>query len=338
MGMARIKYIPWLLPFIVAIMVLSMPIYTFASSSVPMSGWRRFSSSQQCLFSDYYSDGTGLSQSYLGGTSTYGPWAISRSAHSSWIDCMTLRLDCVSSGSIVVALDIDFQGTSLGLIEQPQVLDYSLDSQKFKGTACYVRDGNDASNNEIYRYYSCYAEEIDINSSSRIKGTIYYIVDLNSLYVENGGIATAYLSVAFSHASGAYSCSIGNLRYKDLDVYLLESLNDLRASDNSVVGAINDQTSKFTDPSSSDQSAINDFKGSTSQQKDKLNSATSGANDYVKPDVDDITPDIGNMVDQNVSGQYNSVLGVITGFPLITKMLVIVFSIALVSYVLFGKR
>ena len=83
---------------------------------------------------------------------------------------------------------------------------------------------------------------------------------------------------------------------------------------------------------------MQDFKDSSAEKKGQIDSAVADSNNYDKPDGDAIAPSADSYISTDSVSGYNNVLGVITNNNIVITMLLSVCSIALIGYVLFGKR
>lgn len=128
---------------------------------------------------------------------------------------------------------------------------------------------------------------------------------------------------AISGASFATNAGVISWNCTDTTTAIVEALNNL---------------SNISNPSVADQSKMNDFGQASGEQAGQISSATSGANDFNKPIGDDINPDIDSMYDVDGMTAYNGVLSQVTGWSITLTSLLTVFGVALVAYVLFGKR
>lgn len=104
-----------------------------------------------------------------------------------------------------------------------------------------------------------------------------------------------------------------------------------------VVDALN-SISNISNPSAADQAKMDDFGQTSGEQAGQISSATAGANDFSKPSGDDIAGNANDYVSSDDVSTFSSVLSIFTQWPMVTTMMLTVFSIATVAYVLFGKR
>lgn len=101
---------------------------------------------------------------------------------------------------------------------------------------------------------------------------------------------------------------------------------------------INKSLNEINNPSAADKEKTDAFTNKSNNQSQTLNNSIASAGDYDKPDGNTIAPSAGDHIDTQSVSQYNNVLGVITNNNLVITMLLTVCSIALIGYVLFGKR
>lgn len=87
-----------------------------------------------------------------------------------------------------------------------------------------------------------------------------------------------------------------------------------------------------------DESAAEDFKEDAEQQRDELDDMNGQLDEVSKPDVGGIQMDVNNYIDAGSSQSLSSALVSLTSNNLIISMMCITLTIALVGYVLYGKR
>ena len=99
-----------------------------------------------------------------------------------------------------------------------------------------------------------------------------------------------------------------------------------------------DSLDNINNASSADKQATDAFTDKSNSQSQSLNNSISSAGDYDKPDGNAIAPSADDYIDTQSVSSYNNVLGLITNNNIVITMLLSVCSIALIGYVLFGKR
>lgn len=81
-----------------------------------------------------------------------------------------------------------------------------------------------------------------------------------------------------------------------------------------------------------------DFKEDAAQKGDEIDDLNNQLQDVTKPPVSDVVTDLDSYIDAGTASTVSSMFGALAGEPLIMSMLMITLTIALVSYILFGKR
>lgn len=94
----------------------------------------------------------------------------------------------------------------------------------------------------------------------------------------------------------------------------------------------------MTDLFGGDTAESDDYQDEAGQQRDELDGLNTQLEDVNKPDVDGIQMDIGGYVDGGDSQAFAGALASLTGNSLLISMMCITLTIALVGYVLYGKR
>lgn len=87
-----------------------------------------------------------------------------------------------------------------------------------------------------------------------------------------------------------------------------------------------------------DESAAEDFKEDAEQQRDELDDMNGQLDEVSKPDVGGVQMDVNNYIDAGSSQSLSSAIVSLTSNNLIISMMCITLTIALVGYVLYGKR
>lgn len=123
---------------------------------------------------------------------------------------------------------------------------------------------------------------------------------------------------------------------QQFDQTKINKLTDIYNMSVSIDSKLSQVLQILSDSSGSQQ--MQDFKDSASDKKGQINSAVAESNNYDKPDGDAIAPSADAYISTDSVSGYNNVLGVITNNSLVITMLLTVCSIALLGYVLFGKR
>lgn len=87
-----------------------------------------------------------------------------------------------------------------------------------------------------------------------------------------------------------------------------------------------------------DTSAADEFQQDAEQQRDEFDQMNEQLEAVTKPPVEDVQTDIGAYVDPVANAQVTSAFQSFASNPLITTMMMITLTVALVGYILFGKR
>lgn len=94
---------------------------------------------------------------------------------------------------------------------------------------------------------------------------------------------------------------------------------------------------EFINPSDEDEEDSEKIENDTTDKKDALDELNE-ENKTEKTDVEDASEDVDENVDLDTIGSYGAVLSGITENEYVIQILLLVFSVAFVSYVLFGKK
>lgn len=102
------------------------------------------------------------------------------------------------------------------------------------------------------------------------------------------------------------------------------------------LGLIHEQISQFLEMSDADREVVEQYQEQQKQQQDMLKEFTEESK-LDKPDID-----IDSVIDQNIDFDgiylYGRILSAVTSHPIVVTMLLIVFTMALIAYILFGKK
>lgn len=155
----------------------------------------------------------------------------------------------------------------------------------------------------------------------------------------SSGLANNRFSVVYNNdPTQSYLQQITLIGYslQQFDETKINKLTDIYNMSVSIDSKLSQVLQILSDSSGSQQ--MQDFKDSAIDKKAQIDSAVSESNNYDKPDGNAIAPDSDSYIPTGSVTGYNNVLGVITNNNLIITMLLTVCSIALIGYVLFGKR
>jgi len=115
-----------------------------------------------------------------------------------------------------------------------------------------------------------------------------------------------------------------------------EILNEQKKS-NTWLGKIWDSIQEFINPKSEDSSKTDEFQDSSNAQKNEINDLNE-QNQVDKVDVDSASEQIDSNINYDNMSEYGGVLASVTNNSYVLQMILVVVSIAIIAYVLFGKR
>lgn len=148
-------------------------------------------------------------------------------------------------------------------------------------------------------------------------------------------------SVDASQLDEQMSQVIGSLNNIDYDTsYIIAQLQNIYNQNVSTNQKLDNMTAllqELTSQSDADKQASQEFDSSSTAQSDKINELNK-QNTTEKVDVNSASNEVDKHIDTVAIGNYGAVLSVFTGNTHILQYLLIVLVIALISYVLFGKR
>ena len=153
------------------------------------------------------------------------------------------------------------------------------------------------------------------------------------------GLANNNFSVIYNNdPTQSYLQQITLIGYslQQFDQTKINKLTDIYNMSVSIDSKLSQVLQILSDSSGSQQ--MQDFKDSSAEKKGQIDSAVADSNNYDKPDGDAIAPSADSYISTDSVSGYNNVLGVITNNNIVITMLLSVCSIALIGYVLFGKR
>lgn len=160
------------------------------------------------------------------------------------------------------------------------------------------------------------------NTDFILPNDVYYILPFTTLsftFAQLG--ADDYMSYEVTGQGFSMSTDI-NMIYEDSETgkQIAEKLDEIIDGPSDVTGD------------------VDDIVGGTSDQKDKVDNLLDEMNQMNKPDPGDINVSIDNIVDSKGSEYLASSVGAIAQHSLVQTVLLIVGTILVLSYVLFGKR
>ena len=98
-----------------------------------------------------------------------------------------------------------------------------------------------------------------------------------------------------------------------------------------------DSIQEFFNPSEEEKTESEQFESETTDKSDEIGGLVEDSKTE-KPDVDDMSDSIDSNLDMTSANEYGAVLLNITENEYILQMLLIVVTVAIIAYVLFGKR
>lgn len=117
----------------------------------------------------------------------------------------------------------------------------------------------------------------------------------------------------------------------------LENIYNQNVSTNQKLDNMTTLLEKLASQSAEDKQAVDEFGSNTKEQSDKINGLNE-QNTVEKIDTGQASSDVDAHIDTNAIANYGTVLSVFTGNSHILQYILIVLAVALISYVLFGKR
>ena len=118
---------------------------------------------------------------------------------------------------------------------------------------------------------------------------------------------------------------------------VLKILQQYSPSIDSKLQTIIDNTNKLINQSGADKSTTDKFASDSKSQAESINGLNQQSQSE-KVDIDSASSSVDSYIDSNAISSYSGVLASFTGNPHILQFILIVLSVGLVSYVLFGKR
>lgn len=115
-----------------------------------------------------------------------------------------------------------------------------------------------------------------------------------------------------------------------------EILNEQKKS-NTWLGKIWDSIQEFFNPDSADKNKTDSFQTESESQKNEIDDLNE-QNQTEKVDVNNAVSDVEANINYDDMAQYGGVLATITNNEYILQLILVVVSIAIIAYVLFGKR
>ena len=207
----------------------------------------------------------------------------------------------------------------------------------YKGNVGTV-SGNTMSTNPFTVYFCSDSSAIYLRDVWDLIHATYYqneemISDLEALY----SLQSNRLSQVVSWLESIN----GNSTLIDSKLYQLiqkgNEILDEQKKTNTWLGKIWDSIQEFVNPSNNDSQKTDDFNNESNAQKSEIDDLNE-QNQVDKVDVDSATAQVDANIDYDNMAQYGGVLATITNNSYVLQMILIVVSIGIIAYVLFGKR
>lgn len=203
-------------------------------------------------------------------------------------------------------------------------IDYTVTGNVELVNSTKYTTGNDIDYETLYHRTGYY---VNLGAQSSTYNGSY-----NTVSTTNGNNTLTFKIINNAFASNAISICyyVSNLTNFSLNIKRIYFTTD--------EDVINQSLNEINTPSTADKEKTDAFKNKSDSQSQSLNDSIASAGDYDKPQGDSIAPAADDYIDTQSVSSYNNVLGVITNNNIVITMLLTVCSIALIGYVLFGKR
>lgn len=145
------------------------------------------------------------------------------------------------------------------------------------------------------------------------------------------------LSAIYSKISDIYNQNITIQQKIELLIELEEDILVQEKEQTSWLEKIWNSIQEFINPKSADEEAANDFNAESEAQKNEIDSLNQ-QNQTEKVDVNSATSQVDSNINYDNMAEYGGVLATITNNNYVLQMILIVVSVAIIAYVLFGKR
>lgn len=227
------------------------------------------------------------------------------------------KYDSISIWGSGDGLSLDSFRASLGIESLPIEVNYF--SQNDRGEWTDYVFVNDPEFN--------YVIESGSSFSTPLYGKYLYSVTIDLQNVDRSKVAPIYLYI-----TGLYDTALGcsfNCQHANGSVY---------TADTSEMTWWTRFTAFMKGLFSPDSSASDEYQEEAGQQRDELDEMNQQLENVTKPPVDGIQMDVNDYVDSGDTQALTGALAALTGNSLMISMMCIVLTIALVGYVLYGKR
>lgn len=204
------------------------------------------------------------------------------------------------------------------------------------GSSAFYPDFMSAYTINSYRIYGNVASATDnLTSYNSQQFTVAYNLEINQ-YKE---LQKIYSELLEANANDQTMINKINQIYNSVDTVesKLEQLIDLQKETNNWLQKIWNSIQEFLTPDDKDKEESDKLESETNDKTDKLDDLNE-QNKTDKVDVDNASDSVDENVDLESIGTVNNIFVYITENEYILQMLLMVFSVALVAYVLFGKK
>lgn len=177
------------------------------------------------------------------------------------------------------------------------------------------------------------------NGSSYAGSSAQFVVTYGSETNALNKLASIYSELVKANANDTTMINKINQIYNSVDTVesKLQQLIDLQEESNTWLEKIWNSIQEFLNPTDEDKQESEELENESTEKTDKLDDLNE-QNKTDKTDIDDASNSVDENVDLESIDNYGKVLATITENQYILQILLLVFSVALVAYVLFGKK
>lgn len=187
----------------------------------------------------------------------------------------------------------------------------------------FVHDGDITDKNDYSEYYG--GEGIAHTTPLQGRYLFCITVDLTGLDRSLPDPMFVYLSGNYDGYAGfSFNCQYVNGRVVTADTAGLTWWHRF--------------TAFMTDLFGGDEPAPDDFQDDAGEQHDELEDMNEQLESFTKPDIEDMEMEVSDIVDPGSAQGFTDALSSLTGNSLSLNMMTITLTIALVGYILYGKR
>lgn len=256
-----------------------------------------------------------------------------------------------------------FEGTRF---DEINVIDYGIGEEIFIGLVfnCYSFSTPDNANTRLPNIDFNFSGSFEFYGYDTIGAVDLIYQSLDGIYGVNEEISadlknilSKYDSIEDSLAELSEFVQDNYDRLSSIDARIIQLTNQISAlsdklnSLNNGIGDVNDELDKHTNWLEKIWNSIQDFlkmNQEQEEQQENINNSVNGSlgnlgnlsNDlnFSKPDINDINVNVNQYIPQEYIDDYSTLLKVFTGHTVIKDMLLIAFTVCIISYTLFGKK